>query len=52
MQKNKVRRLLEAGTPAFGTFNWLTGPECIEILGAAGVRFRGNRHGTRTPWPG
>lgn len=39
MQKNKVRRLLEAGTPAFGTFNWLTGPECIEILGAAGFDF-------------
>lgn len=39
MEKNRVRRLLEAGRPAFGTFNWLTGPECIEILGAAGFDF-------------
>lgn len=39
MQKNRVRALLTAKRPAFGTFNWLTGPECVEILGAAGFDF-------------
>ncbi|HHV56377.1 MAG TPA: aldolase [Firmicutes bacterium] len=39
MPMNRVRELLTAGRPAFGTFNWLTGPECVEILGAAGFDF-------------
>ncbi|MDI3538049.1 MAG: 2-dehydro-3-deoxyglucarate aldolase [Bacillota bacterium] len=39
MEKNRVRQLLEAGQPVFGTFNWLTGPECVEIMGAAGFDF-------------
>lgn len=39
MRKNRVRQLLEAKKPAFGTFNWLTGPESVEIIGEAGFDF-------------
>jgi 4-hydroxy-2-oxoheptanedioate aldolase len=39
MRQNRVRQLLEAEKPVFGTFNWLTGPESVEILGEAGLDF-------------